>query len=354
MAFKEKSPELEIHSAVQFRGSLTMEGVRDNAFRVVEDYCKKNGMEPGEFLSHLGMMRNDKWKQEGDWRKSVDLNSLNPLIFRCIPAKEEDGMVVGRRFEAGQFSSLLKDMEASYVANAVPKRIEKAPIAPAPDRQEYREAAKPLQDSQMPPAIRAKLFSRGEGILDRFPKLDEDMRTTIQGIVGRGGVASTRRREEVNLTGYLRNLSNDRHAITDAEATRIYDAFMGPKGALAQAEREVRESREPLREMFAQAERREIGSPARTYRYSFTVATAGEAGKVLSTFNIDSPKPIGSLHELGNIAREHPDGLTVSRIASGGRTIAVTGDQLELFGSRVVRLSYDDRYLATLNERKRG
>jgi hypothetical protein len=363
MAQKLLEPEMEIKSATQFRGTLTMEGVRQNAFRIVENYCKDKGLEPGQFLSNLGMMRNDRWKREGaDWRDSVDHNEFNKLIFQAIPPLKEDGAVVGRRFDAFSFNRTLKEMNESYLANLVPRRNgeQQSARAPKPNTSEQMEApeqARPLMDSQMPTGAWTRLYSKGEEVLDRYPQLDENARTTIQGIVGRGGAASTRRREEVNLTEYLRMLSRDKHVITDKQATEIYNAFMGRNGLLAQAEREVKEGREPNRQVFNQAEQqvaRRTPAPIRTYRYTFTVAAADTPDRMISRFNVDSPRPIESLRELGDLIKENPAGLAVTRIGAGGKVIPIKGDQMETLGSRLVRLRYDDKYEVTLRERKAG
>ncbi|MCI0503632.1 hypothetical protein L0Y65_02865, partial [Candidatus Micrarchaeota archaeon] len=68
-----------VTSATQLRG-LSWEGVRRTALDVVEAFCKRSGINPGEFMSNLGMMRSDGWKQGVNWRECVNWNQFNSLV----------------------------------------------------------------------------------------------------------------------------------------------------------------------------------------------------------------------------------------------------------------------------------
>ncbi|MCI0503619.1 hypothetical protein L0Y65_02800, partial [Candidatus Micrarchaeota archaeon] len=104
----------------------------------------------GEFMSNLGMMRSDGWKQGVNWRECVNWNQFNSLVFNAIPAEREGGAVVGRRFEKSRLARSLADMRDSQIANAS-QRIGGGAAQP-------RSAAGRLAETRRPAPERRETF----------------------------------------------------------------------------------------------------------------------------------------------------------------------------------------------------
>jgi hypothetical protein len=149
MAEAQKRPADEgvINSAAQLRG-LSWEGVRRTALDVVESFCQRSGLNPGEFMANLGMMRSDQWRQGVNWRDCVNWNQFNGLIFSSIPGEMEGGSVVGRRFEQGRLTRTLSDMQESYTATTTPRTEERTAQRPAAEQRETAPA--PRRETEQP------------------------------------------------------------------------------------------------------------------------------------------------------------------------------------------------------------
>lgn len=365
---KQRDDEGRVESAGQLRG-LSWEGVRQTALGLVENFCQRYHMNPAEFLSNLGFMRSDSWRQGVDWRSCVNWNQFNSLIFNAIPAQRErefdadsgrmSEQVVGRRFDQARFMSELRAMRESYQQNAAPQARQEGPQAreerPAARRQaEPPAAARPR--GPMSDAVWSRAYSEAETIMDRFPSLTEEHRDAIHGILDRGGRESERRLVSVNLTEYLRYLSDDLHTISSAQATSIYDAFLGTNprspGLVLQAEAWMRqEAIRPAATPSRIAGPREAPSPAREEMFVYRVQIR-EGGTVLSTFEVASPTRIENPGDLSSLLRERPDGLVVTRIGASGRRITVRGEQLDLFENRMGRLRFDPAREISITEQK--
>jgi hypothetical protein len=373
-AQKRPGDEGVINSAAQLRG-LSWEGVRRTALDVVESFCQRNGLNPGEFMANLGMMRSDQWRQGVNWRDCVNWNQFNGLIFSSIPAEREGGSVVGRRFEAGQLTRTLREMQESYVAGTAqrtdsrtartPTAAEQQESAPAPRRDEQTAQPAPTTAqprSQMSNEVWSRLYSSTENVLDGYPQLTEDQRTAIHGIMDRAGPGG-RRLVAVNLTAYLRTLNEERTLSAD-QATNLYNALVGSEerpGLAVQAERWIREGRETrLPEPTRVAEQRERPAPARTESHVYQVSViepAREEGgtpRTISTFEVVSPTPIEGSTDLANVLRDRPAGLAVTRIGSGGRRIRIQGDQLDTFSARMAQLRFDPNHEIAITEQQPG
>jgi len=378
-AQKRQADEGVINSAAQLRG-LSWEGVRRTALDVVEQFCQRNHLNPGEFMSNLGMMGSDRWKQGVNWRECVNWNQFNGLIFSSIPAESEGGAVVGRRFEQGRLTRTLRDMQESYTATATqrtgsrtartPTAAEQQETAPAQRREEQaalQAPAVPQPRSQMSNGVWSRLYSATEDVLDRYPQLSEEQRTAIHGIMDRAGPGA-RRLVAVNLTSFLREISGPRQALTADQATNLYNALVGSPempGLAVQAENWIREEREGARRMpeptrMAAAEQREQPAPARTESHVYRVSVIepareeGGAPRTISTFEVVSPTPIGGSTDLANVLRDRPEGLAVTRIGSGGRRIRIQGDNLDTFSTRMSQLRFDPNHEIAITEQQVG
>jgi hypothetical protein len=51
---------------------LVLHGVRTAALNHVEEFCRKNGMEPAEFMSNMGWLKDKSWKANVDWKGIVN------------------------------------------------------------------------------------------------------------------------------------------------------------------------------------------------------------------------------------------------------------------------------------------
>jgi hypothetical protein len=370
MVHSQQRPEEEgtVTSAAQLRG-LSWEQVRRTALDVVENFCRKSGINPAEFMSNLGMMRSERWRQGINWRECVNWNQFNSLIFSAIPAEREAGQIVGKRFELGRFARTLRESHESFLANAVPRpqdQTARTPAAHGESASEQRRdeasarqepaAAAPIR--QMSDAVWSRLYSATESILDQYPQLSDDQRLAIQNIMERAGPGS-RRLVAVNLTSYLREMTGQR-VLSAEQATTLYDSLMGSEqrpGLAVQAESWVRQEREarlpePTR-MAARREERPAPARAETYVYRISVSELGQGGtatRTISTFEIASPRPLESVFDLVQLVREKPQGMILTRISSGGRRVSVPGSQLELFADRMNRLRFDPDHAVTITE----
>ncbi|MEW6722783.1 MAG: hypothetical protein AB1324_05975, partial [Candidatus Micrarchaeota archaeon] len=233
-----------------------------------------------------------------------------------------------------------------------------------PAQAEQEETSRTAPKSPMSARVWSRVYSDAETILDRFPQLTEEHRTAIHGIVDRGGSSGSRRLVSVNLTSYLRYLSDDLHLITSQQATELYDSFFRTNarspGLVLMAEQWVREEREqpralPQPERMAPSPFEPREAPARTERYAYRFTVSGEHG-VISTFDITSPRPIESQNDLVSVLRDRPEGLSVTRIARSGRRIELTNsdENLDTLAERLGSIRYDPRYTINITERKGG
>lgn len=376
MAEAQKRPdEVAITSASQLRGTLTWEGVRRTALDVVDNFCRNHGLNPGEFMANQGLMRSEQWRQGVNWRECVNWNQFNSIIFSAIPAEREGGSVVGRRFEQGRLTRTLSDMQESYSANATPRTedrtaqrpaAEQRESAPQPRQQETAPAPATAQPrSQLSDATWSRLYSATETVLDSYPQLNEEQRTAIHNIMDRAGPGS-RRLVAVNLTSYLRELNGTR-VLNDEQATNLYNSLIGSEqrpGLAVQAEAWVREERDTRRlpepNRLAAAEQRERPAPTRAetfvYRVSVVEPPAEEGGtaRTISTFEVVSPRAIETTTDLATLVRERPEGLSVTRLGSGGRRVAIRGDGLDTFGNRMNQLRFDPNHEVVITETQKG
>ncbi len=383
-----------VTSATQLRG-LSWEGVRRTALDVVEAFCKRSGINPGEFMSNLGMMRSDGWKQGVNWRECVNWNQFNSLVFNAIPAEKEGGAVVGRRFEQGRLTRTLRDMRESFLANAAPRTESRTAGRPAAEQQETAQApAREEQSGTQAPAgaqtsnrmsaqVWSRLYSATETVLDAYGQLNEDQRAAIQNIMARAGPGGGRRLVAVDLTSYLREM-NGTGVLTGDQATNLYNSLVGSEerpGLAVMAENWMREERDTGRQSgparMAAAEQREMPAPARTEIHIYRVTVlepirdAGrgtepvpsiaqparnEGGRMrtVSTFEVASPVPLESSADLVAAIHDRPGGFSVTRLASDGRRIRIQGGQLDLFEQRMGRLRFDPEREIVITEQQGG
>ncbi len=301
----------------------------------------------------------------------MNWNQFNSLIFSAIPAEREGGQIVGRRFELGRFARTLRESHESFLANAVPRPQDQAPRRPAPARSESAperaahtgpERPASAATRQMSDAVWSRLYSATEGVLDRYPQLNDEQREAIHNIMQRAGPGS-RRLVAVDLTSYLREMTGQR-VLSAGQATTLYDSLMGSEqrpGLAVQAEAWVRQEREirlpETTRMAGRQEERPAPARAETYVYRVSVSETGRGGAApltISTFEIASPRPIESVSDLVELVRERPEGMRLTRIGSGGRRVRVPGEQLELFASRMNRLRFDPDHAVTITEIQGG
>ncbi|HSB46732.1 MAG TPA: hypothetical protein VLD37_01875 [Candidatus Bilamarchaeum sp.] len=70
-----------------------LQGVRTAALNQVEEFCKKNGVEPGDFMSNRGWLRDKSWKGNVDWKNCVNWKKFGGFVMGKPAARSSMGPV---------------------------------------------------------------------------------------------------------------------------------------------------------------------------------------------------------------------------------------------------------------------
>jgi hypothetical protein len=74
-----------------------LHGVRTAALGHVEEFCRKNGIEPAEFMSNRGWLKEKTWKGNIDWKSCVNwkkfggfmMGNFRPVAQKAPPKKKK-------------------------------------------------------------------------------------------------------------------------------------------------------------------------------------------------------------------------------------------------------------------------
>jgi hypothetical protein len=364
---RHQDESVSITSAAQLAPGASWQGIRTTALAQVEEFCRKQGLNPAQFMSNMGWMGSDRWKRGVDWKECVDWNRFNNMIFNNI----EPGH---RGLAMRAFRRSLEESQETYVQNATPR-----PAAAAQRQETARRQEEQGEHQEQAPAREARPtaapqtlsvgHSQSDEIMDRYPMLTDEHRTAIHNILDRAA-PENRRLVEMNLQTYLRFLSDDQHVLTPDEAGRLRTeltvvaqgteqaVLAGRRGSTLRMETPNRAA--PPAPMMAE---RGEEAPARqeTYVYRFTVGnpaqgTRDNPGGVISTFEVSSPRELSGTGDLMEALRNPPAGMTVTRIANDGRRIDVGGnaEQMRTLVSRMDEISRNPALVVTLTEQERG
>ncbi|MFH0884793.1 MAG: hypothetical protein V1861_03715 [Candidatus Micrarchaeota archaeon] len=322
-----------VTSAAQLRG-LSWEGVRRTALDVVENFCQRNGLNPGEFMANLGMMRSEQWRQNVNWRECVNWNNFNSLIFSSIPAEMEGGSVVGRRFEQGRLTSTLRDMQESYVASATPRTEDRAAQRPAAQqresapvpRQEERPAERPASEQR---ASRPSAPARQE---PRTQTTQTEVERAFTDRLVRRGYSPEQATEILGIVQQMRSgqdvALNPRQSLWQSDINEINNAWsrvspstqtvsqLGTSGMtqmfLGLLLRGPGQGRVPQPREETQIAETTRPAPARQETYTYTVSY-GVLDMQQNTFTVVSNTPLSIYSEtpLAAAMRNPPEGFVV-------------------------------------------
>ncbi|MEW6721676.1 MAG: hypothetical protein AB1324_00275, partial [Candidatus Micrarchaeota archaeon] len=88
--------------------------IRRTALDQVDAFCRRNGLQTGDFMSSMGWLRQGSWRPGVDWRECVDWNRFNDMILSNISPNR-------RGLDIGGFNRELREGRETYVQNATPR-----------------------------------------------------------------------------------------------------------------------------------------------------------------------------------------------------------------------------------------
>ncbi len=337
MARIKSAAELDVAPSQQ---ANTLQGIRTTALEQVRQFCERQGLEPGQFMSAMGWLNERDWRRGVDWQQCVNWNQFNDVIFSNITPNR-------RGLDVRGFNQELAASRETFEQNAAPRPRERraeqrAAEQPAP-RQEEQQAPQPQRvKSPMSAQTWANAYSQTEDILDRYPRLSEEQRTAVHNIVDLSA-PENRSLVEMNLRSYMDHLVRNERVMSRQEADRMFSEVMvvvqGAEQSVLAERRGPTVKQAPPEQRLARAgltPRGQEEAPARqeTYVYRFSVIDARGVNRdhprTLSTFEVTSPERIQDADHLSNFLGSLPAGATVTRVRSDGSRIRVDDNEQEM------------------------
>ncbi|MFN7991330.1 MAG: hypothetical protein U0R44_04195 [Candidatus Micrarchaeia archaeon] len=335
MAKIRSAAELDVRPEDQTR---VWQGIRTTALDQVRQFCERNHIDPGQFMSNMGWLDSRRWRGNVDWRECVNWNSFTQMINENISENR-------RGLDMRGFRRTLEDTHESYVQNAVPVRRAPARAAAATPRAEEAPEETQVPPERMPRPVGAVMDDTQWGIARRQTveicrryNLDDEQTRGVLGAISRSapenhGLIMVNLRSYVGhimeLGGFRGSSYEDRLAMS----RRFYEEVMavpvgGAENSILALRRGSTRRDEPTRMARMPPAMMRVPAPGQeeVFIYRFTVRDRNGVGPgnpdgIISTFEIRSPVRIENTEQMVGFVNDPPAGGSVSRIARDGRVI---------------------------------
>jgi hypothetical protein len=334
------------------------EQIRRTALDQVDQFCTRNGLDPGQFMSNMGWLRQGSWREGVDWRGCVEWNRMNEVILSNISPNRKGLDIRGftRDLQASQEDrgdATGREEVASTPRRRVPRRERQEPA-----REQEPQQSPPRRERN--PAMTAQTwavaYSQTDEILAKYTTLTDEHRNAIQNIVDLSA-PENRRLVERNLRDYVRYLARDARVLDEDQSEKLYGQIMvvvhGAEQSILALRRGPTRSYEIRQERRLEAaglQRRDDEAPAREFVYRMSVR---DRSRTISTFEISSPTEINSSAEFLRMLQNPPQGMAITRIARSGERTTLNNEDIELMRQRFDEMRGQDRYSIRLERQER-
>jgi hypothetical protein len=97
-----------------------IQGIHTTALNLVEQFCRKQGLDPAEFMSRLSIdgskvLDNRELERGVEWKKCIRWDTFNKFVFQYINTKREGDEVVGRGLNQAKFTRSLGEIRGAMI-----------------------------------------------------------------------------------------------------------------------------------------------------------------------------------------------------------------------------------------------